>query len=165
MSFLPTDGSEDSLESLPKEAVPRKKVSRPRQPQVLELDREWMGKQAGTDPTHWDLPLGSELKPQKKKRAYKKDKGEKLNVTGSIKKKGRKPKTSKLESTGDYMNPGGSHGVEGIPPQQEWHGYPFLGVEGERQEVSERPSIPVLQSPHDSNVKPGFDLMPQVLLV
>ena len=64
----------------------------------------------------WDPSMG--VKPPKKKRASKKEKGEKPEKAPSGKKRGRKPKTDKLGSAGRLADTGGSR-----MPSLEWTGF------------------------------------------
>ena len=130
------------------------------------MDHEWTEPLPG-----WDLAAGSELKPPKKKRAYKKDKAEKLGMGGPVKKRVRKPKAPKLSPAGgEYMNAGAVQAPGGVPPQQQtWPGYRpqgYPGAQTEQTALTDHPISPGLHSPlaGAATPTPGFDFAPQVLL-
>lgn len=128
-------------------------------------DGEWnegmMNLEAQGHDFRWDAaPIG--VKPPRKKRASKKEKGEKPEKPPG-KKRGRKPKTDKLGSAGRLADTGGV----AIPPEGaalEWTGFSLSGrVEGDINRVSVieetnaghgRTTLP--KSPHESGPKPAF---------
>lgn len=61
----------------------------------------------------WDSSMG--VKPPKKKRASRKEKGEKAEKAPTGKKRGRKPKTDKLGSAGRLADTGGTVDWAGFP--------------------------------------------------
>lgn len=128
-------------------------------------DGEWnegmMNMEAKGHDLRWDAaPIGA--KPPRKKRASKKEKGEKPEKPPG-KKRGRKPKTDKLGSAGRLADTGGV----AISPEGaalEWTGFSLSGrVEGGINQVSVieetntghgRTALP--KSPHESGAKPTF---------
>lgn len=128
-------------------------------------DGEWnegmMNLEAQGHDFRWDAaPIG--VKPPRKKRASKKEKGEKPEKPPG-KKRGRKPKTDKLGSAGRLADTGGV----AIPSEGaalEWTGFSLSGrVEGDINRVSVieetnagHGRTALSKSPHESGAKPAF---------
>ena len=102
------------------------------------VDREWneamMNMEAPGHDFRWDPSMG--VKPPKKKRASKKEKGEKPEKPPSGKKRGRKPKTDKLGSAGRLADTGGT-----VVPREgaalEWTGFSLTNrIEAGMNQVS-----------------------------
>lgn len=129
------------------------------------VDGEWneamMNMEAPGPDFRWDPAL--DIKPPRKKRVSKKDKGEKPEKPPSGKKRGRKPKTDKLGSAGRLADTGGVVG----PPDGaalEWTGFSLpnrLEEGGNQVPVIEEVSVgraraALAKSPHESGTKPAF---------
>lgn len=102
----------------------------------------------------WDPSLG--VKPPKKKRASKKEKGEKPEKVPTGKKRGRKPKTDKLGSAGRLSDTGGAAALE-------WTGFPHPNTiqVGANPAVGEESSVSqaragLSKSPHESGTNASF---------
>ena len=109
----------------------------------------------------WDAQMG--VKPPRKKRASKKEKGEKPEKPPSGKKRGRKPKTDKLGSAGRLADTGGAV----VPPEGaalEWTGFSLPNrMEGGMNQVSVieetnagHVRAGLSKSPHESGTKTAF---------
>ncbi|KAL9976050.1 hypothetical protein ACROYT_G013284 [Oculina patagonica] len=129
------------------------------------VDGEWneamMNMEAPGHDFRWDPSM--DVKPPKKKRASKKEKGEKPEKPPSGKKRGRKPKTDKLGSAGRLADTGGA----AVPPDGaalDWTGFSLPNtVEGGMNQVSVIEEVnaghtraPLSKSPHESGTKPAF---------
>lgn len=129
-------------------------------------DGEWNEAMTNMEaPGHHDFKLDPSMgvKPPKKKRVSKKEKGEKPEKQPSVKKRGRKPKPDKLGSAGRLADTGGAV----APPDGaalEWTGFSLSNrMEGSANQVSvieeataghARAAFP--KSPHDSGTNPAF---------
>lgn len=120
-----------------------------------------MNMEAAGHEFRWDPSMGA--KPPKKKRASKKEKGEKPEKLPSGKKRGRKPKTDKLGSAGRLADTGGAV----VPPDGaalEWTGFSLPSrMEGGVNQVSVIEEVnaghrrtSVSKSPHNSGTNPAF---------
>lgn len=129
------------------------------------VDGEWNEAMMNMDaPGHdfrWDPSMG--VKPPKKKRASKKEKGEKPEKPPSGKKRGKKPKTDKLGSAGRLADTGGAV----VPPDGaalDWTGFSLPNtMEGGMNQVSVieqvnagHPRAPLSKSPHESGTNPAL---------
>ena len=116
---------------------------------------------AGPD-FRWDPSMG--VKPPKKKRASKKEKGEKPEKVPSGKKRGRKPKTDKLGSAGRLADTGGVGVLSDGAAALEWTGFAHpKRVEGKANQVPVTEEgttghlrAALLKSPHESGANPAF---------
>lgn len=129
------------------------------------VDGEWneamMNIEAPGHDFRWDPAMG--LKPPRKKRVSKKEKGEKPEKPPSGKKRGRKPKTDKLGSAGRLADTGGAV----VPPDGaalEWTGFSLSNrMEGGVNQVPVIEEVPaghvraaLAKSPHESAKNPAF---------
>lgn len=129
------------------------------------VDGEWneamMNMEAPGHDFRWDPAMG--IKPPRKKRASKKEKGEKPEKPPSGKKRGRKPKTDKLGSAGRLADTGGAV----VPPDGaalEWTGFSLPNrMEGGVNQVPVIEEVPagharaaLSKSPHESGTNPAF---------
>ena len=107
-------------------------------PAHFHHDGEWkeglINMEATGHEFRWDPSTA--IKPPKKKRASKKDKGEKPEKVPSGKKRGRKPKTDKLGSAGRLADTGGA-GMVPDGASLEWTGFTHPNrVDGGVKQVS-----------------------------
>lgn len=114
----------DMAEGLPEDGEhAHKQLGHIKMPAQVHCDGEWNEGMINMDTAghdfRWDPSMG--VKP-KKKRASKKEKGEKPEKVPSGKKRGRKPKTDKLGSAGRLADTGGA-GVLSDGAALEWSGF------------------------------------------
>ena len=107
-------------------------------PAHFHHDGEWkeglINMEATGHEFRWDASTA--IKPPKKKRASKKEKGEKPEKVPSGKKRGRKPKTDKLGSAGRLADTGGA-GMVPDGASLEWTGFTHPNsVDGGVKQVS-----------------------------
>lgn len=132
---------------------------------LARVDGEWneamMNMEVPGHDFRWDPAMG--MKPARKKRVSKKEKGEKPEKPPSGKKRGRKPKTDKLGSAGRLADTGGAV-VPSDGAALEWTGFSLPNrMEGGVnqvpviEEVSAGHARAVLaKSPHESGTNPAF---------
>lgn len=120
-------------------------------------DGEWNEGMVNVEMTghdfRWDPSMG--VKPPKKKRASKKEKGEKPEKVPTGKKRGRKPKTDKLGSAGRLADTGGA-GVLTDGAALEWAGFarPNIVEVGANQ-------VPVTEEGTATHTRPAISKSPR----
>lgn len=129
-------------------------------PSRVHLDGEWnegmINMETSGHDFRWDPSIG--VKPPKKKRTSKKEKGDKPEKAPSGKKRGRKPKTDKLGSAGRLADTGGSRVLSG-GGALEWTGFahPSTGeVRAKQESTAGHMRASLSKSPNGSGVNAAF---------